>query len=95
MHLVFALVSYITVLSLSSALIVSSSDGTEIFATAAGNPLKPSMVFVHGFALSGIVFDGLFENRLLLGDFYLVGHPAPSTGGSLYPRGLQLHKLIP
>lgn len=89
MHLISALVLYISVSSLSSALIVKSSDGTEIFATAEGNPLKPSIVFVHGFALSGVVFDDLFENRLLA-DFYLVCAP---TSDKLYRRGLELHKF--
>lgn len=57
---------------ITSALVLKSSDGTDIYATALGNPSKPSLVFTHGFALSGIVFDELFQNAMLLNRFYLV-----------------------
>ncbi|KAF7289238.1 AB hydrolase-1 domain-containing protein [Mycena indigotica] len=49
-----------------------SSDGAQIYADAAGNAQNPSMVFAHGFALNGVVFDQLFAHQLLLDNFYLV-----------------------
>ncbi|KAJ7033416.1 Alpha/Beta hydrolase protein [Mycena alexandri] len=49
----------------------SSSDGTLIYAEASGNPTNPSVVFAHGFALSGIVFDKLFSDPRMLDKFYL------------------------
>jgi len=52
--------------------ILKSTDDTEIFARAVGNCENPSLVFVHGFALSGSVFDDLFRDNDLLDHFYLV-----------------------
>jgi hypothetical protein len=57
---------------LSAAVVIKSSDGTDIFATAAGKPQNPSLIFSHGFALSGVVFDNLFQDKRLLDHFYLV-----------------------
>ncbi|KAK7033824.1 AB hydrolase-1 domain-containing protein [Favolaschia claudopus] len=48
-----------------------SSDGTLIYASATGTPTNPSIVFAHGFALSGIVFDRLFADERMLGALYL------------------------
>ncbi|KAF9480729.1 alpha/beta-hydrolase [Pholiota conissans] len=70
---------------LSTAVVITSSDGTDIFATAAGNPHNPSLVFVHGFALSGIVFDNLFHNKYLLAHFYLVAYDLRGHGRSGKP----------
>lgn len=52
--------------------LVKSADGTTIYADATGDSKNPSLVFVHGFALSGVVFDRLFTNKKLLSSFYLV-----------------------
>ncbi|KAJ7821535.1 hypothetical protein B0H14DRAFT_3146683 [Mycena olivaceomarginata] len=43
-----------------------------IYAEASGNPANPSVVFAHGFALSGIVFDKLFSNPRMLEKLYLL-----------------------
>ena len=40
--------------------VLHSADGTPIYAEAVGDSTKPSVIFVHGFALSGIAFDGIF-----------------------------------
>jgi pimeloyl-ACP methyl ester carboxylesterase len=53
-----------------------SSDGTIIYAEAVGNPTNPSVVFVHGFALSGIVFDKLFADARMIDKLYLVSAAA-------------------
>jgi pimeloyl-ACP methyl ester carboxylesterase len=52
--------------------LAKSKDGTTIYAEAVGDPSKQSIVFLHGFALSGASFDGLFSNPQLLEHFYLV-----------------------
>ncbi len=56
----------------STAQLVPSKDGELIYADAAGDPTKPCLVFVHGLALSGAVFDNLFTNPKLIANFYLV-----------------------
>ncbi|KAF7362441.1 AB hydrolase-1 domain-containing protein [Mycena venus] len=55
----------------TAARLCPSSDGTLIYAEASGNPANPSVVFAHGFALSGIVFDKLFSDTRLLEKLYL------------------------
>ncbi|KAK7057745.1 AB hydrolase-1 domain-containing protein [Favolaschia claudopus] len=55
----------------SNSKFCTSSDGTLIYAEASGTPTNPSIVFAHGFALSGIVFDRLFADERMLGALYL------------------------
>ncbi|KAJ6484079.1 Alpha/Beta hydrolase protein [Mycena sanguinolenta] len=43
---------------------VTSADGTQIFAEARGNPLKPAVVFIHGFGLGAMAFDEIFDDPL-------------------------------
>ncbi|KAJ7672077.1 hypothetical protein B0H17DRAFT_1243789, partial [Mycena rosella] len=62
-----------------------SSDETLIYAEAAGNPANPSVVFAHGFALSGIVFDRLFADARMLEKFYLVRYDVRGHGRSGKP----------
>lgn len=57
----------------SSSRVLTSSDGTEIYADAIGDPTKPAIVFVHGFTLSAAVFDNVFINDMYTKEFYLVG----------------------
>ena len=40
--------------------VLTSADGTSIYADAVGDASKPSVVFVHGFGLSGLAFEGIF-----------------------------------
>ncbi|KAF7290071.1 AB hydrolase-1 domain-containing protein [Mycena chlorophos] len=63
----------------------TSSDGTKIYADATGNPANPSVVFAHGFALSGIVFDKLFADQRLLDNLYLVRYDVRGYGRSGKP----------
>ncbi|KAJ7721466.1 alpha/beta-hydrolase [Mycena metata] len=67
----------------------SSSDGTLIYAEASGNSTNPSVVFAHGFALSGIVFDKLFSDPRLLGKFYLVRYDVRGHGRSGKPTAAE------
>ncbi|KAJ7125354.1 alpha/beta-hydrolase [Mycena epipterygia] len=62
-----------------------SADGTLIYAEASGNPANPSVVFAHGFALSGIVFDKLFSDTRLLDKLYLVRYDVRGHGRSGKP----------
>ncbi|KAJ7125351.1 Alpha/Beta hydrolase protein [Mycena epipterygia] len=62
-----------------------SADGTLIYAEASGNPANPSVVFAHGFALSGIVFDKLFSDPRLLDKLYLVRYDVRGHGRSGKP----------
>lgn len=52
--------------------ILTSSDGTQIYADAVGNPSKPHIVFVHGISLSAAVFDKIFLNPEYQDRYYLV-----------------------
>ncbi|KDR80398.1 hypothetical protein GALMADRAFT_154024 [Galerina marginata CBS 339.88] len=66
--------------------IIQSSDGTDIFADAVGNPRNPPIVFVHGFTLSALVFDHLFHDERLLDHFYLVSYDLRGHGRSGKPN---------
>lgn len=52
--------------------LVSSSDGTKIYADSNGNSSKPALVFIHGFMLAAGVFDSLFADERLAKEFHLV-----------------------
>ncbi|KAF9463861.1 alpha beta-hydrolase [Collybia nuda] len=68
-----------------------SKDGVTIYAEAVGDSLKPSIVFLHGFALSSSVFDGLFKNAQLLEKFYLVRYDMRGHGRSGKPNTPAAH----
>ena len=51
---------------------LTSSDGTAVYAVAAGNPTNQAIVFIHGFALSAAVWEGILKDERLLKEFYLV-----------------------
>lgn len=51
---------------------MTSADGTEIYADATGNPSNPCIVFIHGLALSGAVWNDIFASPKYSKDFYLV-----------------------
>ncbi|KAJ7125344.1 alpha/beta-hydrolase, partial [Mycena epipterygia] len=72
-------------MSASASKLCPSSDGTLIYAEASGNPANPSVVFAHGFALSGIVFDKLFSDTRLLDKLYLVRYDVRGHGRSGKP----------
>ncbi|KAF8816529.1 alpha/beta-hydrolase, partial [Phlegmacium glaucopus] len=66
--------------------ILKSTDDVEIFALAVGNGENPSLVFVHGLASSGSVFDDLFRDKDLLDHFYLVYYDMRGHGRSGKPE---------
>jgi pimeloyl-ACP methyl ester carboxylesterase len=59
---------------------LTSSDGATIYADAVGDPRKPSVIFIHGAALSAVVFDGIFDHSVYRTEFYLV---RPLCGDSI------------
>lgn len=55
-----------------NARFVTSSDGSKIYADATGDPGKPSIVFLHGLSLSGVIFNHIFANEDYKKNFFLV-----------------------
>lgn len=51
---------------------ISSADGTKVYADAIGDSSNPSIVFIHGFALSASVFDNIFIGKRYADNYYLV-----------------------
>ncbi|KAH8113559.1 alpha/beta-hydrolase [Phellopilus nigrolimitatus] len=68
---------------------ITSSDGAKIYADAAGNPSKPPIVFIHGLALSGAVFDNIFNNESYKRSFYLVRYDMRGHGRSAKPETIE------
>ncbi|EIW79525.1 alpha beta-hydrolase [Coniophora puteana RWD-64-598 SS2] len=64
---------------------VQSSDGLTIYAEAVGDSSKPAVVFVHGFMLSGAVWDNLFLDPTLLSSVYMVRYDVRGEGRSGKP----------
>lgn len=58
--------------------VLKSSDGTDIYAEVLGNPSKPPLVLIHGFSVSSIAFDTMFEDPSYLDHFYMVSDTIPS-----------------
>ncbi|TFK35063.1 alpha/beta-hydrolase [Crucibulum laeve] len=71
--------------------ILSSTDGTKIYARAVGNSQKLAIMFVHGLALSSSVFDKLFMDERLLDEFFLVSYDMRGHGGSGKPETMEGH----
>ncbi|KAF8994594.1 Alpha/Beta hydrolase protein [Cyathus striatus] len=73
---------------------VTSSDGRKIHARATGNSRKPALVFIHGLALSGDIFDDLFTDERLLSNFYLVSYDMRGFGRSDKPDTVEEHSSL-
>lgn len=58
---------------LPTSKLLRSADGTEIYAEAIGDPSKPTLVFVHGIAVSSLCFDNIFTDPKWTDRVYLVG----------------------
>lgn len=59
---------------------VTSADGTRLYVDAVGVTdenikAKPTIVFIHGFSMSGLAFDTLFEDQDWIDAAVLVGLP--------------------
>ncbi|KAF4596230.1 hypothetical protein EYR40_008084 [Pleurotus pulmonarius] len=81
----------VSAFSVTTSKTVKSRDGTPIFAQATGDPTKQSIVFVHGFALSGVAFDRLVANPKFRSDFYLVRFDMRGHGRSGKPNTPEAH----
>ena len=57
---------------------VRSSDGTPIYAEATGSPRNLHVVLVHGFSLSGVVFNEFCAVQRLLDELYIVRGDPPA-----------------
>ncbi|KAH8114077.1 alpha/beta-hydrolase [Phellopilus nigrolimitatus] len=68
--------------------LITSSDGLLIYADSAGSPDKPGIVFIHGLAVSGIVFNDIFANEQYTRDFYLVRYDMRGHGQSGKPDSI-------
>lgn len=71
--------------------VVASADGTKIWAQAAGDPTKPGVVFIHGFACTSLPFEKQFADPELLRNLYLV-RPSCSPNGREQTK--ERHRLI-
>ncbi|KAI5117032.1 hypothetical protein M0805_002248 [Coniferiporia weirii] len=69
--------------------LITSSDGAKIYADAVGDPTKPSIVFIHGFSLSAVVFDVIFSDNKYKSDFYLVRYDMRGHGRSAKPDTIE------
>ncbi|KAJ7202021.1 Alpha/Beta hydrolase protein [Mycena pura] len=70
---------------MSSGRIIKSADGTDIYAEAVGNPSKPAVVFIHGFSMSAMAFNAIFDDPLWIADLYLVRYDVRGHGRSGKP----------
>ena len=57
---------------LSGEKILTSADGTKIWAESARNPTKPALVFIHGLSCTALGFDKRFADKRLRENFHLI-----------------------
>ncbi|KAF9031370.1 alpha/beta-hydrolase [Hymenopellis radicata] len=65
--------------------LLTSADGTLLFADAVGDPSKPALVFIHGLCVGGLVWDAIFEDPKWSEVFYLVRYDTRGHGQSGMP----------
>ncbi|KAI0694661.1 Alpha/Beta hydrolase protein [Cerioporus squamosus] len=65
--------------------ILTSSDGTNIWAESAGDRSKSALVFVHGLSCTALGFDHQFADPALLAEFHLVRYELRGHGRSDKP----------
>ncbi|VDC05612.1 unnamed protein product [Peniophora sp. CBMAI 1063] len=65
---------------------LTSADGTAVYAEAIGDPSNPSIVFLHGFSLSTVVWDCIFHEPRYTDKFYLVRYDLRGHGRSGKPE---------
>ncbi|KZT52832.1 alpha/beta-hydrolase, partial [Calocera cornea HHB12733] len=72
--------------------LVHSADGTPIYAEALGDPSKPALVFVHGFALSLTCFDDVFSDPGWREAAYLIRYDTRGHGRSGKPEAAEAYE---
>ncbi|KAJ3519763.1 hypothetical protein NMY22_g13053 [Coprinellus aureogranulatus] len=68
---------------------ITSPDGTTIFAQAVGDSRLPTLVFIHGLAMSSLVWAKIFQDVKLLKSFYLVAYDLRGHGRSGKPDAIE------
>ncbi|KAI0034468.1 alpha/beta-hydrolase [Vararia minispora EC-137] len=66
--------------------LLTSKDGTTVYADAIGDPSKPHVVFIHGASLSGAVFDHIFQDPRYQSQLYLVRYDMRGHGRTGKPE---------
>lgn len=64
---------------------LTSSDGTTVFAQAIGDSRLPTLVFVHGLAMSALVWANILRDTRLLRFFHLIAYDLRGHGRSGKP----------
>jgi len=65
--------------------LVTSADGTKIWAQSVGNLSKPAVVFVHGYSCTALHFSKQFSDPTLLENLHLVRYDVRGHGRSDQP----------
>ncbi|KAJ3519764.1 hypothetical protein NMY22_g13054 [Coprinellus aureogranulatus] len=68
---------------------ITSTDGTSIFAQAVGDSRLPTLVFVHGLAMSALVWAKILQDANLLKFFHLVAYDLRGHGRSGKPDAVE------
>jgi len=73
---------------------IKSRDSTRLYAEAKGDPSNPHLVWIHGFLLSSLVFDKLFEDQVYLDNLYMVRYDMRGFGQSDKPLEPSFYQSI-
>ena len=65
--------------------LITSTDGTKIWAEATGNSNKPAVVFIHGFSCTALHFSKQFSDPNLLENLYMIRYDVRGHGKSDQP----------
>ncbi|PBK60694.1 alpha/beta-hydrolase [Armillaria solidipes] len=69
-----------------SSQLITSQDGTRIWADAVGTPGKPSVIFIHGFLCSSLNWVKQFSDKQLLDNLYMIKYETRGHGRSDQPE---------
>lgn len=72
---------------------ITSSDGTAVFAQAVGDNRLPTLVFIHGLAMSALVWANILRDTRLLEFFQLVSAAATLYTDDMIKRHVMLKRL--
>ena len=64
---------------------LTSPDGTQLWAESAGDTSKPAIVFVHGLSCTALGWDEQFADAGLRHSFHLVRYEMRGHGRSAHP----------
>ncbi|KAI0330237.1 alpha/beta-hydrolase [Cubamyces sp. BRFM 1775] len=74
--------------------LITSADGTKIYAESAGDRSKPAIIFSHGLAGTVLAWDSQFTDPDLLRDFHLVRYDLRGHGRSDKPFDEKAYESI-